>query len=144
MDQNSVMFYLNIHIIRRKHTVRPFVQFWKTPPESDVFPLTGNSPTLKKLSELYRLANVRPDWLTIFSGTEIISSSGNHESIFLAESNLTEIESIISNDRSEKVFSSKSNLLINSWCYVAQIFIKIGKIAEANKCIDEIRAIGKG
>jgi len=77
-------------------------------------------------------------------GTEIISSSGNHESIFLAESNLTEIESIISNDRSEKVFSSKSNLLINSWCYVAQIFIKIGKIAEANKCIDEIRAIGKG
>ena len=106
--------------------------------------MTGNSPTLKKLSELYRLANVRPDWLTIFSGTEIISSSGNHESIFLAESNLTEIESIISNDRSEKVFSSKSNLLINSWCYVAQIFIKIGKIAEANKCIDEIRAIGKG
>jgi len=62
----------------------------------------------------------------------------------LAESNLTEIESIISNDRSEKIFSSKSNLLINSWCYVAQIFIKIGKIAEANKCIDEIRAIGKG
>ena len=134
------------HYTQKTHgkTVHTFVQFWKTPPESDVFPLTGNSPTLKKLSELYRLANVRPDWLTIFSGTEIISSSGNHESIFLAESNLTEIESIISNDRSEKVFSSKSNLLINSWCYVAQIFIKIGKIAEANKCIDEIRAIGKG
>ena len=82
--------------------------------------------------------------ITDYLGTEIISSSGNQESVFLAESNLTEIESIISNDRSEKTFSPKSNLLINSWCYVSQIFIKIGKIAEANKCIDEIRAIGKG
>ena len=63
-----------------------------------------------------------------YVGTEIISSSGNQESVFLAESNLTEIESIISNDRSEKTFSPKSNLLINSWCYVSQIFINMVEV----------------
>ena len=123
-DQNLVTSYRNIPIIHRKHTVRLQIQRFCP----------------------YRiiLAEKRYPLINHYLGTEIISSSGNQESVFLAESNLTEIESIISNDRSEKTFSPKSNLLINSWCYVSQIFIKIGKIAEANKCIDEIRAIGKG
>ena len=33
---------------------------------------------------------------------------------------------------------------MNSWFYVAQIFVKIGKLKEAEKCIDEIKNLGRG
>merc|ERR1712139_344785 len=76
-----------------------------------------------------------------------MGTSGNQESIFLAESSLAEIESIISGDESSSMsnqYSSKSNLLINSWFYISQIFIKIGKLKEAEKCINEIKTLSKG
>ena len=84
--------------------------------------------------------------LSLFLGTEIIASSGNHESIFLAESNLTEMESIISNEktRHERIMTPKSNMLINSWYYLGQLFVKLDRIDEANKCIAEIRSIASG
>lgn len=33
---------------------------------------------------------------------------------------------------------------MNSWFYIAQIFVKIGKLKEAEKCIDEIKNLGRG
>ena len=56
------------------------------------------------------------------------------------------MESIISNEatRHERIMTPKSNLLINSWFYLGQLFVQLDRLDEATKCIAEIRAIASG
>ena len=70
-------------------------------------------------------------------GTELIASSrAEHESVFIAESNLTEIESIISNERNKgetRLMTPKSSLLVNSWFHLCQLLINSSKLEEGTR-----------
>jgi len=77
----------------------------------------------------------------------IASSRAEHEFVFIAESNLTEMESVISNERNKgetRLMTPKSSLLVNSWFHLCQLLINSSKLEEASKCIREIRTLATG